>query len=368
MIRAHLFTNLQADLFYKQIPDFAHQIDGVDFSIGMEIPDDIDVLILYGRASYSIPTHLPKDRTIFHAAEPDVIHPYATRFLNQFGLVFTTSDKALDTKVIRGNYCALPFVGIRFGEKLEPTNIHDFTGLPCPTDKDDRISVVTSNKTGTEFHRQRLAFLEVLKERIPERLVIYGHGFRPIEDKADALLPHKYHVSLENGRGQYTWTEKLSDPLLCWAYPFYFGCENVHEDLPGDAFEYIDITDPDTAIAQMIDAVDSGRWAQRVDAIAKARLKVIEDFNLMRLLARMARTQAAVPLPDHMPPRLIRSERSFPPEEPGQRGSRLEAAVRSALLAVDPKIELRLSNALKRRADRRQARKRARAAGGNGSG
>lgn len=57
-----------------------------------------NVLICFNRASYTIKTHFPKDRTIFIAAEPDVIHPYSRRFLEQYGLVLTTSKKALSTE------------------------------------------------------------------------------------------------------------------------------------------------------------------------------------------------------------------------------------------------------------------------------
>ncbi|MEH6361840.1 MAG: hypothetical protein V7761_14055, partial [Amylibacter sp.] len=76
-IRAHIFTNIPTVLFLKQVPEFVNTIDGVTFSFGLTVPDDIDVLIAFTRASYAIPTRLPKNRTAFYAGEPDVIHPFS---------------------------------------------------------------------------------------------------------------------------------------------------------------------------------------------------------------------------------------------------------------------------------------------------
>ena len=80
-LRAHIFSNINQELLFKQSPEFSPEIDGVHFSSGLDIPNDIDVLLMYTRASYSVKTSLARNRTIFYAGEPDVIHPYSTRFL-----------------------------------------------------------------------------------------------------------------------------------------------------------------------------------------------------------------------------------------------------------------------------------------------
>jgi len=347
-LRAHIFTNAPDILFLKQVPDFGTSIDDVKFSFGLETPNDIDALIVYNRASYSIQTNLPKGRIAFFAGEPDVIHPFSTRFLNQFGIVLTTSSKELQTVKLSENYCLMPFVGIDFSGEREPLNLSYFESLQCPP-KDDKISIVTSNKTHTEFHKKRLDFLEVVKEKIPEHLELYGRGFKSIDDKKDALLNHKYHISLENGGGRHTWTEKLTDPLLCWAYPFYNGCENLEDDIPACAFEYIDIENPDQAINQMIRAVSNNSWAKHEKCIAEAREIIFEKFNIMKRFAKLAKELVTLTpyVPQESKQTMIRSERSFWPE-PGCRGSIPETIFRSTLLFFDPKIELRASKLHKR--------------------
>lgn len=340
-LRCHVFTNIAEVLFLKQVPDFAYECDGVVFSYGMDIPDDIDALLVYTRASYSLPTRLPKERTIFVAGEPDVIHPFSTGFMNQFGLVLTSSAKTLTTHKIHDSICSMPFVGLNFNDMDHPMNLTDFAAMDCPP-KDERISVVTSAKAYTDFHKKRLVFLEQLKEKIPEKLVMYGRGFKSIDDKKDALLPHKYHLSLENGGGPFSWTEKLSDPLLCYALPFYHGCENYHENLPVDAAVPVKLDNVDEVINIMIAAQKDNLWEKRRPAIHEARRRILTDYNLVKRFATLVKMAMEKPISANNPTkkRLIRSERSLWPE-PGCRGSVAQCLTRSALLAIWPGVELK---------------------------
>lgn len=358
-IRAHIFTNISTKLFLKQIPDFASSIDGVEFTFGLEVPkdEDVDVLIVYTRASYSILTSLPKNRTAFVAGEPDVIHSFSRRFMNQFGIVLTTSEKQLEVQKWHQNFCSMPFVGINFTDIHNPLNLTYFQYLECPP-KNNKISIVTSNKSHTEFHQKRLVFLDTIKERIPDHIELYGRGFKSVDDKKDALMDHKYHISLENGGGNFTWTEKLTDPLLCWAFPFYHGCENLADDIPKRAFDYIDIDNPDQVINQMMAAVENDLWSERKVDISKARNKIFSDYNLMKKFAQVAKGLLELEFEpqNNKKQRLIRSERSFWPE-PGCRGSIPETIIRSTLLFFDPKIELRAS-ALQKKIEARRSEKR----------
>jgi len=362
MLRAHVFTTVNQALFLKQSPGMSAELDGVSFTFGIDVPDDIDVLIVHTRASYSIPTRLTKARTVFVAGEPDVIHPYSRGFLNQFGIVLTPSDVALSTRKLRENCCGVWYAGIDFAQAdycNSPKGFDYFSALKPPA-KTDGISVVTSSKTHTEFHRQRIAFIEILKQRIPEHIELFGRGVRSVGDKKDALLPYRYHIALENGGGDFAWTEKLADPLLCWCHPFYYGCNNAADDLPAKAFTTIDITDPDAAINRMMAAVTSGTWEQNLAAIAEARQLLLKKYNQMFLLVRLAKmaSEDGKNAPAMGRPRLIRSERSLWPEK-GSRGSLAQALVRSAFLRIDPRFELRM-NAVYQRIERRRSLRRKR--------
>ena len=62
------------------------------------VPEDIDVLFVVGRGSFSIPTNLPRERTVFCEFEPDAVNPRNTRFLNQFGIAITSSEEELKSE------------------------------------------------------------------------------------------------------------------------------------------------------------------------------------------------------------------------------------------------------------------------------
>lgn len=362
-IKAHVFTDVPSILFRKQSPGFKPIIGPVCVTFGLDIPDDIDVLIVYNRASYTIKTTLPKGRTAFIAAEPDVIHPYSRRFLNQFGLVVTTTHKTLETEKWWRGTCWYWFAGIDFAKYPEPDAFkgHDwFSNQEIPP-KSDKISIVTSRKVATEYHRQRLGFVEKLIEMIPDHIEVFGKGFRSVDDKADALLPYKYHLAIENGEGPHAWTEKLVDPWLCWAFPFYAGCDNVEDYFPRQSFDYVDLSNPETQARRFVQEIENGRWDTALHAITEARKRVLEEHNLMALIGKVAQAAMQSPMPDtQRKKRYIWSERSLLPESDA-RGSLPEWALRNAVLAVYPGAELK-TVALRRRLDKWRSVRRTRKA------
>lgn len=358
----HIFTTVEAALFLKQFPCFSPWFGGMHFTFGTEVPDDTDVLIVHTRASYSIPTTLPRERTVFFAGEPDVIHPYGAAFLNQFGLVMSATTRPLGTEQLRSAFCAVWFAGFDMSKPRTDEHLlgYDWFRAQNVPPKLDKISIVTSNKVATPYHRKRLEFIGELVKLIPDRIEMFGHGHRSVPDKKDALLPYRYHLAIENGEGRDVWTEKLSDPYLCWAFPFYAGCSNLGDYFPQDAYHYMDLDNPHAAAADMVRMMENGHWDRVRPALDTARERVLEDYNIATMFARLARMALEKPVPARLDrPRMIWSERSFWPEK-GRRGGVAEFVLRNILLAVDRKAELRLSSLHKRLEERRSARRTAR--------
>ncbi|GAB4363569.1 MAG: hypothetical protein Kow0026_28200 [Oricola sp.] len=360
-IRAHVFTDADPRMFLKQAPGMANTVDGVTFSFGIDVADDADVLILHTRASFSVPTRLPRERTAFIAGEPDQIHRYNPSYLNQFGIVLTTSRQPIDTTVMRENFCLKWYAGINYDEEPEHPNLlgHDYFAALQPRQKTcERISIVTSRKAHTPFHRKRLEFIEFLKQRIPGHIDLFGSGHRYVGDKREALEPYKYHLALENGDDDFGWTEKLSDPLLCWTFPFYSGCGNVGDELPAGCHMPLDLSDFDAALAQMIRAIDDKQYDKALGDIAEARRRILAHYNTMGMLARVAR-RAFEAAPDATPARerLIYAERAFAPGD-GHRGSRGQAITRRMILGIYPRFDLHLARYKEARNIRHQRRNR----------
>ncbi len=363
-VKAHVFTDTTAQSFLKQAPGQQPCIGSVAFTFGTEVPDDTDVLIAFNRSSYTIKTQVPKERTVFIAAEPDVIHPYSCRFLNQFGLVLTTTQKPLETEKRNRAVCWYWWAGFDFSDNGNHRGYDWFKTL-TPPPKQDKIAIVTSTKVHTEYHRKRMRFVETLIDEIPEHIELFGRGFKPIGDKADALLPNKYNLAIENGEGPHVWTEKLTDPWLCWSFPFYAGCSNVDDYFPMDSYETLNLDDPVAEARRMVQEIQNGRWEAAQDAIAAAREKVLEQENIMVLMANLATEAAARPVsvqPNR--PRYIWSERSLWPEK-GCRGSLTDWTLRNAILLFEPQAELKskgLRHWYEKKKSTRRARKEARAA------
>ena len=339
--KVHVFTDAPDIAFLKQSPGNSSHVQQVSFTFGTTVPDDADVLICFNRASYTVKTHVPKDRTIFIAAEPDIIHPYSRRFLNQYGLVLTTTKKILTTEKRHRATCWYWFAGYDFSGRGAHRGYDWFKTLEPPQTKEDKIAIVTSKKVYTEYHRKRLLLVDTLIEKIPDHIAVFGRGFKTIDDKADALLPYKYNLAIENGGGPHVWTEKLTDPWLCWSFPFYAGCSNVADYFPQGGFEMINPDDPVAEAERMVKEMENGRWETAQSAIAKAREKVLEEENIMILMANLAVEVANRSTePRSLRPNYIWSERSLWPEV-GCRGSIPEWALRNAVVLIAPEVELK---------------------------
>ncbi len=342
--RAHVFTDAPIGAFYKQFPGNIPSLKGVSFSFGLDVPQsDIDVLIVYNRASYTIRTHLPRCRTVFVAAEPDVIHRYKRSYLNQYGLVLSASDTKLETDKWQMAACWYWIAGIDYSKPTELGFVkgYDYFAALEPGDKCDKISIVSSTKVYTEYHRKRVRFIEEMQRLIPEYLELHGRGYSSIGDKADALTPCKYHLAIENGSGPHTWTEKLADPLLCWAFPFYAGCTNVEDYLPKGSYCYIDLNRPEGAARKMTELLQGGLWQRAQADLAEARRRILNQYNLSFLLAELTRRALNKPLTnsDKGPTRL-RSERSLWPEK-GARGGFADYLIVNAAMLIDKQVELK---------------------------
>lgn len=216
--------------------------------------------------------------TLFIAGEPLSKKLYPQAFYRQFGHVV---DSHAESRHPHLHVSALGLnwhVGLDRRSNSYRYGYDHLSTLTCP-EKQNRIAVVCSNASRTEGQRQRLALLEGLKQRLGERLVHFGRGFEPIDDKMDGILPYRFHLVLENSVLPNYWTEKLADACLGWAYPVYLGCPNVGDYLPAEALLSINDLDVDAAAARIAELLDQPLDPQRQAALAEARRRVLNVYN-----------------------------------------------------------------------------------------
>jgi hypothetical protein len=233
----------------------------------------------------------PQENTLLVTGEPASIKLYGQPFLKQFGHILTSQEPW----VIRHPGAIYSQPGLRwfFGLGREKVRTFDEMAATGPEGKTKQISTVCSSKRQRHtLHRRRYDFVQDLKSRLSE-LEIYGHGVRFIDDKAEAVDPYRYHVSIENHVAPHHWTEKLADAFLGWSLPFYCGCPNVEDYFPAESVIRISIDDPDTAASAIRSALAADEWTRRLPAIAEARRRVLHDYNLFALLSRLIAERAA---------------------------------------------------------------------------
>lgn len=93
-------------------------------------------------------------------------------------------------------------------------------------DKTDNISVISSGKQSplvVGYHVRR----EVKKLLGPYYKHAYGglYGF-PLENKADCLVPYRFHIAIESEKYPWWHTEKLFDCFAARTVPLYWGCDD----------------------------------------------------------------------------------------------------------------------------------------------
>lgn len=160
--------------------------------------------------------------------------------------------------------------------------------------KPKALSAIVSNKTWMEGHRLRLRFIKEFARKYPLLLDLYGIGLDVAEscykgaigDKFEGLRDYRYSLGFENGRVENYFTEKLTDCLLSWTVPIYWGCPNIFDYFPEGAIEPVDIeaTDQiDTVPAIAERPIDGAR----IKALEEARIKILNEYNFWPSIHRI---------------------------------------------------------------------------------
>lgn len=223
----------------------------------------------------------PRERTILVTAEPPSIKLYAPGYLAQFGHVLTTHPQSIvrhpGYRVGLGTF--LWFYSRPYGEFMRQKAFPKTQGL----------SVVCSSKAMKHTrHYDRLQLVRAVSRTIPE-LQWFGHGVRPIGDKAEALTDFRYHLAIENHIAPHHWTEKLSDAFLAACLPFYAGDPAIFDVFPEDSLIPLSIDDPERACAIIREAIDGNEYERRLPAILEARRLVLTRYNVWAQAQKLIR-------------------------------------------------------------------------------
>ena len=215
-------------------------------------------------------TDIPRERRILFIAEPKEIHDCSKihYYVEQFGIVVTHYELPGYTgRVITSN----PNLGWTAGMKGELSTLTRALNFQ-PLQKTRALSIITSLKQKTPYHRKRLAFLRELQREFAGEIDCFGREFNPVDDKLDAVALYKYHVVIENSRHNYYWTEKLCDAWAGWALPIYCGDPAILQQVPDkNGIVIIDVDDAKGSLRKIREVIDGDVYSSRLEAIARCR-------------------------------------------------------------------------------------------------
>lgn len=243
-----------------------------------------DYWIVWASGRYRDRMVCAPENTLFITLEPPSKKVYPRQYYAQFHRVISVHAADPHPRVTT-SLLGMPWhVGLDRAANRYHYGYDELSALPLP-EKSNSVSVVCSNLATTAGQRQRLAFLAFLKEHLGDTLVHFGRGFTPVADKLDAILPHRFHLVLENSRWPDYWSEKLADAYLGWAHPVYLGCPNLTDFFPAGGFTAVDPERPEQALA-----VIRGLLASPPEPapLAYCRKLILNDYNPFARLAHWA--------------------------------------------------------------------------------
>lgn len=268
----------------QQLPTSNDRLNGCEF-IWDATETQYDWLVVIDDVSRKL--NAPAERlacadehTLLVTTEPSSITNYGSAFCEQFEHVLTSQppEALKHQNRIYSHTGNLWFNG---------HNYKTLNNKPFPN-KDTSLSTVCSTKQQKHtLHSKRYEFSHWLKDQLPE-LEIYGHGERHVEHKHESLDRFKFHLAIENHVGLHHWTEKLSDPFLSGCFPIYYGCTNLAEYFPEESYLQIDIFNRQDALMQIRELLkDESFYTSRIEALYEARKRVMNDYNLLFMIAEL---------------------------------------------------------------------------------
>jgi Glycosyltransferase family 10 (fucosyltransferase) C-term len=270
------------------------QVGGVQLLLSAA--DDVDALVVFDEPFKGQATKVPIERRILITGEPSNIKRYTAAYLNQFGTVISPYRHWGYRGRLLRQQAGLPwFYGLVF-ENGGLRVALDFRELEQLVPKPRRLAVsaVISAKKQTPMHRRRLAFVELLRERIGDQLLLFGNGFKPVPDKADAIDACRYHLVLENSADDHYWSEKLADAYLGWALPIFSGTPSIGQYFPAGSYETIDTGDPVSAVETVVRVLDQDPWQSRLPQLQEARRKLLYEYNYTIVVANAVKDMPGV--------------------------------------------------------------------------
>lgn len=275
--------------FLRQFPGLIPQWENCLFDFDVDC-SDYDWLVVYhdlppsGNFFTEEQLHCPREKTLLITGEPSTITVFGRDYFRQFGCVITFQEPwaVKHPNVVFHHPGLIWHYGLPYGGGDFIT--WDQMAAAEPPQKSRLISTVCSERSGNiTLHSARVDFTWRLKDELDE-LEVYGHGVKPMKDKAESLDPYKFHIAIENHVYDHHLTEKLPDAFLGYTLPFYHGAPNTADYFPKESFIPIDINNFERSRDIIRSHIANNEYEDRLPYIQEARRRVLQDQNLFGII------------------------------------------------------------------------------------
>ncbi len=167
------------------------------------------------------------------------------------------------------------------------------------------LSTVTSMRLHTENCKKRVKFIKDFCNKYPNIMDVYGSqwdnslglnykGELPFHNlggannrfnenknksKYDGLKNYKYSLCIENSCYDNYFTEKITDCLLSWTIPIYFGCKNIDTYFPKNSYYILDINDVNS-IDKLYEIIQKPITEENILDMEIARQLILDKYNI----------------------------------------------------------------------------------------
>lgn len=149
---------------------------------------------------------------------------------------------------------------------------------------------IISSKTFTNGQAKRIKFLQQIQNKIdidfygrPDLKDLFDRYLAPPEhtsktSKRDKSILFEHHTSfaLENGSRK-NFLTRLSEELLCWTMPIYWGCPNIEDLFPEHSYRYVNI-EGEFSIEELEYLIRKPE-DKEIKAMAEARDLILNKYN-----------------------------------------------------------------------------------------
>ena len=218
---------------------------------------------------------------IYVSGEPPLMFPCPKSFTKQFDFILVSDPSVKHPNRLLHHGFLSWKLGLGYKSKQHR---YDYDALANLEPKKTKlISLVSSNLMMMPGHNKRMSIIEKLKNDYPNEIDIFGRGFEFVDYKADALLPYRFHICIENSSIPYYWTEKISDPILAQCVPIYSGCTDISNYFGYDGYFTFDVNNYDSLkiiIDRIIKNPDE-EYNQKKEALENMRHVLMEKENII---------------------------------------------------------------------------------------